>query len=349
MNSDVLVTRAGLMGRITLNRPRAINALTLEMLRAIDAALSEWEASSDVATVVIDGAGDRGLCAGGDIRAIYDAVLAGDPALARDFWRNEYRLNARIARYPKPVVAVMDGIVMGGGVGLSGHASLRVVTDRTTLAMPEVSIGFAPDVGGTWLLSRAPGEVGTHLALTAARIGPADVIACGLADYYVPTSALPRLFDLLAAGNARGSLNLLGEQLPAGTIYDSRSWIDECYAPDTVEEIVERLRQSDRAPAGLAADELASKSPTSLKVALRALREARFSPNLEQCLDREYRIATTFLDIPDYAEGVRAAIVDKDRNPRWRPDQLESVGNEVVDRFFAARDDELGLAKGPAR
>jgi enoyl-CoA hydratase len=318
------------------------------MVTAIDRALSEFE-TSDVATVAIDGAGERGLCAGGDIRAIYDAILSSDPA-PRSFWRHEYRLNARIARYPKPIVAIMDGIVMGGGVGISAHAALRVVTERTTVAMPEVGIGFAPDVGSTWLLAQAPGELGTHVGLTGTRLGAADAIACGLAGYYLPTSSLPALFHMLAHGDPYISLAALSESpAPAGRpLSGSRSWIDTCYGYDTVEEIVRRLRGSDHIDAHAAADEIASKSPTSLKVTLRALRAACSSKSIEECLEREYRISTTFLDIADFVEGVRAAVIDKDRNPRWNPERLGLVTDEMVERFFATRQDELLLAKkGP--
>jgi enoyl-CoA hydratase len=341
--SPVLVGRSGRLGRITLNRPKALNALTLEMVQGIGRALTDFEAAAEVTTVLIDGAGDRGLCAGGDIRAFYEAMLRGDPA-PRRFWREEYRLNARIARYPKPIVVIMDGIVMGGGVGIAAHATLRVVTERTTVAMPEVGIGFAPDVGSTWLLARAPGELGTHLALTAARLGAADAIACGLAGYYAPTSSLPALIRLLEIGDAYHALDRMGEPPPIGsTLRERRSWIDECYRVDTVEEIVRRLRETERADAQAAADEIVSKSPTAVKVTLRALRAARSLRSIEACLDMEYGISTTFLDTPDFVEGVRAAIIDKDRTPHWTPDRLEWVTDEMVSRFFGSR----GLGAAP--
>ncbi len=342
---EVVVSRQGQAGRITLNRPQALNALTLDMVGAIDHALTAFE-ESDVATVVIDGAGQRGLCAGGDIRAIYDAVRRGDPS-PREFWRQEYRLNARIARYPKPIVAIMDGIVMGGGVGLSAHATLRVVTERTALAMPEVGIGFAPDVGGTWLLAHAPGELGTHLALTAGRVGAADAIGCGLAGFYVPSPSLPALVEDLAEGDAYQVVAgaSAGHTPPDGSLRQWRTWIDQAYGADSPEEIVARLRNSGDARARAAADEVLAKSPTSLKVTLRALREARRSKSIEECLDREYRISTTFLDNPDFVEGVRAAVVDKDRDPHWSPATLAQVTPEAVEAFFAPRADELDLTE----
>ncbi len=202
--ADVLLRTEGRAGFVTLNRPRALNALTHAMVLAVDEALTAWEHDPAVETVVIDGAGERGLCAGGDIRAIHDDARAGGTASAA-FWRDEYRLNARIARYPKPYVALMDGIVMGGGVGISAHGSHRVVTERSRVAMPETGIGFVPDVGGTYLLGRAPGELGTHLALTGTPVGAADAILAGLADRYVPAAGLPALADdltRLPAGEA---------------------------------------------------------------------------------------------------------------------------------------------------
>lgn len=324
----------GVAGRITLNRPRTLNALTHEMVRLVDAALDRFAGDDAITTVVVDGAGDRALCAGGDMRAIYEAVLAGDPS-PRAFWADEYRLNARIARYPKPIVAIMDGIVMGGGVGISAHASHRVVTERSAVAMPEVGIGFAPDVGGTWLLSHAPGEVGTHMALTAGSVGPADAIEAGLADVHVATTDLPTLLAALSHTDPDEAIRAVGSDPPAGQFATWRSWIDRCYRAETVEEIVDRLRR-DGGPAAAAADDVLTKSPTSLKVALRAIRQARGLPNLERALEVEYRISTTFLDTHDFVEGIRAQLIDKDRRPRWNPASLSGVGDAQLEPFFTS-------------
>lgn len=331
----------GLAGRITLNRPKTLNALTHEMVRLFDAALDRFAADDATTTVVVDGAGDRALCAGGDMRSIYEAVRAGSPA-PRAFWADEYRLNARIAHYPKPIVAIMDGIVMGGGVGISAHASHRVVTERSAVAMPEVGIGFAPDVGGTWLLSHAPGELGTHVALTGASLGPADAIEAGLADFYVTTSELPTLLAALGHTDAGEAIAGVTSDPPAGQLHAWRPWIDRCYQADTVEEIVEQLhRQGGHATA--AANDILAKSPTSLKVALRALRQARSLPNLERALEVEYRISTTFLDTADFVEGVRAQLIDKDRQPRWNPASLAGVSDAQLEPFFAFRHDDIDL------
>jgi enoyl-CoA hydratase len=222
---EVLIRVEGVVGHVTLNRPRAINALTLDMVRVIDAALTAWVDDPAVAAVVIDGAGERGLCAGGDIRAIYEAARVGDPA-PLTFWREEYRLNARLASYPKPIVAVMDGIVMGGGIGVSAHASHRVVTERSSVAMPEVGIGLFPDVGATYLLSRAPGELGVHLALTGVTIGAADAMTCGLAARCVPSGRLDELVDLLRDGTEPDTALEGGGWAADGELDQARQWID---------------------------------------------------------------------------------------------------------------------------
>lgn len=336
--SEVIVQRSGRLGRIVLNRPQALNALTLDMVRAIDAALSEFEEIDEITTVLIEGAGDRGLCAGGDMRAVYEAIRAHDRAL-REFWRHEYRLNAHIARCSKPVVAFMDGIVMGGGVGLSAHAALRVVTERSAIAMPEVDIGFAPDAGGTWLLSRAPGELGTHVALTAARLGAVDAIACGLADVYVPSGALAGLVEALsdlAAEPTIAAAALPVDALRSSALLAHSGWIDACYRVDSAEAIVELLHNDDHEEAHAAATAIVAKCPLSVKVTLRALREARRFPSLEACLELEYRISCAFLDTSDLLEGIRATLIDKDRAPRWRPARLEDVTPDAVERFFSA-------------
>ncbi|WP_027927443.1 enoyl-CoA hydratase/isomerase family protein [Amycolatopsis benzoatilytica] len=332
MNEVEFEVRAGL-GRITLNRPRALNALNHPMVRAIAQHLEQWRDDSEVRAVVLDGAGERGLCAGGDIRAIYEDARSGGVS-SLDFWADEYRLNALISRYPKPYVAIMDGIVLGGGVGISAHGSHRVVTDRSRVAMPETGIGFVPDVGGTWLLSHAPGQLGTHAALTAAQLSGADAIHCGLADRYVPADRLPELYAALATRTPDEALDLLAESPPASRLAAEREWIDYCYAPDTVEEILVRLR--DGGDAALAAvKELEGKSPTSLKVTLRALRAAAVLPDLGNALEQEYRIAHRAFASAEFAEGVRAQIIDKDRSPRWSPSTVAEVGDDLVESYFA--------------
>uniref|UniRef100_A0AAU2K2D2 3-hydroxyisobutyryl-CoA hydrolase n=1 Tax=Streptomyces sp. NBC_00049 TaxID=2903617 RepID=A0AAU2K2D2_9ACTN len=329
---------------ITLDRPKALNALTHPMVRRITDALEAWEDDPAVGTVVIAGAGERGLCAGGDIRAIHADASTGGTASA-DFWRDEYRLNARIARYPKPYVALMDGIVMGGGVGISAHGTVRIVTERSRVAMPETGIGFVPDVGGTYLLSLAPGELGTHLALTGTTVGAADALLCGLADHFVPAAALPALARELATDSVHAVLERYVGQPPPGELAAAREWIDHCYAADGAEEIVRRLLASGVPAAKVAAATLLAKSPTAVKVTLASLRRARRLGPLERVLEQEYRVSLAALSSPDLVEGIRAQVIDKDRDPRWSPATLEAVGPAVVDRFFAPLGDrELRLA-----
>jgi enoyl-CoA hydratase/carnithine racemase len=331
-HDDVHLRRDGGLGRIVLDRPKAINALTHDMVKAITTALTAWETDDDVHAVVITGAGERGLCAGGDIRGFHADAVAGSSA-SLDFWRDEYTLNARISRYPKPFVAIMDGIVMGGGVGVSAHGSVRVVTERTRLAMPEVGIGFVPDVGGTHLLSRAPGELGTHLALTASSIGAGDAIACGFADHFVPSDRLAAFVDALASG-VDHAVRAFARPAPPVDLAEEREWIDRCYAADTVEEIVARLFEFGSPRAKDAAEQVLGKSPTALKVTLRALRRARDLPSLEQVLAQEYRVSTACLRSPDLVEGIRAQVVDKDRTPHWTPAALDEVPDATVEAFF---------------
>ncbi|MEU1471366.1 enoyl-CoA hydratase/isomerase family protein [Streptomyces sp. NPDC005761] len=347
---SVLLHTEGRVRHITLNRPRALNALNHAMVLRMGEALDAAERDASVVAVLLTGAGDRGLCAGGDIRSIREDALAGGRA-SLDFWRDEYRLNARIARFSKPYVALMDGIVMGGGVGVSAHGSLRIVTERSRIAMPETGIGFVPDVGGTHLLGAAPGELGLHLALTGDMVGAADALLCGLADHYVPSGELPALLTALDACTTAeavvGTAERYAGTAPVPELAGHREWIDACYAADTVEEIVERLEGCGVPAAKQAASTIRAKSPTALKVTLAAVRRARRLECLEAALDQEYRVSSTAFTRPDLVEGVRAQIIDKDRSPRWSPAELAEVTDEEVARHFAPLgDDELGL--GPA-
>ncbi|MEU3483036.1 enoyl-CoA hydratase/isomerase family protein [Streptomyces sp. NPDC033753] len=341
---DVLLRTEGRAGFITLNRPRAINALTHAMVLAVDHALTAWEHDPAVSTVVIEGAGERGLCAGGDIRAIHDDARAGGSA-SEAFWRDEYRLNARIARYSKPYVALMDGIVMGGGVGVSAHGSVRVVTERSRVAMPETGIGFVPDVGGTYLLGRAPGELGTHLALTGGHVGAADALLTGLADHVVPSAALPALVRDLTRLSADEAVARHAVAPAPGVLAEQREWIDACYRAETVETIVERLFDTGVPAAKEAATTLLAKSPTALKATLATLRRSRALTSLEEVLDLEFRVSCAAMTTPDLVEGIRAQVVDKDRDPHWTPPTLPEVSDEDVARFFTPPPGgDLGLA-----
>ena len=344
---EVLFERRGRVGVVVLNRPRAVNALTEGMAAAILAQLAEWAEDDAVETVLVRGAGERGLCAGGDIVAIYRDMLDGGDATAR-FWRTEYRLNSLISRYPKPYVAFMDGLVLGGGVGISAHGSHRVVTERTRTGMPETTIGFVPDVGGTLLLGTAPGEAGTHAALTGAHLDAADAIHLGLADFFVPADRLDALAHALETEPADDAVARLAVVPPLSELEAERGWIDEAYACDDAEEIVRRLRALG-GPAAEAARAIEAKSPTSVKATLEALRRARArgprGTALEETLDEEYRIGVRLLAGHDFREGIRAQVIDKDRDPHWAPAALREVRPEAVEALFAPLGKhELGLA-----
>ena len=335
--ADIALRIEGHAGRITLNRPQALNALTQAMCEAIDAALVRWAGDPAVSLVIVDGAGGRALCAGGDIRLLYEAARAGDTAVPAAFFAAEYRMNARIAAFSKPYVAFMDGVVMGGGVGVSAHGSHRVVTEATLLAMPETGIGLFPDVGATWLLSRKL-PLGLHLALTGARVGAADAILAGLADYYIASAALPALAERLTACATKAAVTACledaAEPPPQAAMGVDRAWMDACYRHSTVELICAALHASDHPGAHAAVKEIASKSPSSLKVTLRALVEAEAMDDLDQALAQELVLAVACMRSHDFVEGVRAAVIDKDRAPRWNPATLEDVSDALVESYF---------------
>src|SRR5438552_5898943 len=338
---DLIAEREGSAGIIRLNRPKAINAVTLEMFRDIDKALDVFEADPAVAVIVLEGAGERGLCAGGDIRALYEnSKVQGD--LGKVLWREEYILNARIAKFPKPYVAFMDGIVMGGGVGLSAHSRHRVVTERTKLAMPEVGLGFFPDVGGTWLLSHAPGEIGTYFGLTGQTMNGPDAIYARFADAVVPSGKLAALREALTkvrAGTTSAEITTLidgfvtGET--AGPVGAMQPKIDGWFGHDRMEDIVASLQRDGSELALATLKTLNEKSPRGMVVTLKLLRLARASSSLEECLVREYRAALQVFASDDFREGVRAAVIDKDRSPKWSPPQIEDVTPAMVAPYFA--------------
>jgi enoyl-CoA hydratase/carnithine racemase len=338
---DLIARREGSAGIIRLNRPKAINAVTLEMFRDVDKALDAFEADPAVAVIVLEGAGERGLCAGGDIRALYDSSkVQGD--LGKVLWREEYILNARIAKFPKPYVAFMDGIVMGGGVGLSAHSRHRVVTERTKLAMPEVGLGFFPDVGGTWLLSRAPGEIGSYFGLTGQTMNGPDAIHARFADAVVPSAKLPALREVLTKIRP-GTLSIEVKALIdgfatgeiSGPVAAMQSRIDGWFAHDRMEDIVDSLERDGSELAQSTLKTLSEKSPRGMVVTLKLLRLARNASSLEECLVREYRAALEVFRSDDFREGVRAAVIDKDRNPKWSPPKIEDVTAAMIAPYFA--------------
>ncbi|PBC36191.1 3-hydroxyisobutyryl-CoA hydrolase [Rhodococcus sp. ACS1] len=340
---EVLINKSGGVGRIVLNRPKAINALNHAMVARIAAALAEWAGDDEVRAVLITGAGERGLCAGGDIVSIYHDATEGGTG-SREFWRDEYILNAAIANYPKPYVAVMDGIVMGGGVGVSAHGSVRIVTERSMIGMPETGIGFVPDVGGTYLLARSPGELGTHIALTTARLSAGDAIACGFADHFIPSARIGQFVEALSTTTVEAALAAFTEPAPESDLLAQQAWIDAAYSADSVAEIVARLQGSGVPEAAKAAEQVLAKSPTACAVTLASLRRARQANSLEEVLNEEFRVSVACLGSADLVEGIRAQVVDKDRNPHWSPASLDDVTDDAVATFFTPLGDlELGL------
>ena len=350
---DILFGRAGGLATVTLNRPQALNAFTLGMYRRLDPMLRQWADDPSVHAVLVCGAEGRAFCAGGDIRAIYDAGkgLAGDPPLTADFFREEYQLLRRIHHYRKPYIAIIDGITMGGGAGISVNGAWRVATERTMFAMPETGIGLFPDVGATRFLNLCPGHVGRYLGLTGVRVGPADALYCGFATHFVPRERVPALVEALAAaaqaGEVEATLAAFHQGPGAPPLAAQRDAIDRCFAGDTVEAILAALADiaekgdvdADWAAATRAG--LLAKSPTSLKITLRQLRTGA-GYDLEAALALEYRLTQHVMRGHDFYEGVRAALVDKDQQPQWRPATLAEVTEAITDSYFTPLgEDEL--------
>ncbi len=336
-DGNVAVRALGALRRITLNRPQALNAITLNMAETMTAFMREWADDPAVGAVLIDGAGGRAFAAGGDIRALYDAAKSGSD-LPQKFWATEYRLNVLIARYPKPVIAVMDGLVMGGGVGLSAHAAHSVLTDASVVAMPEVGIGFFPDVGASFLLTRAHWELGTYVALTGERLSAQGALICGLANSHIPSARLGELpaalADCRSSPEVRAAFSKFETSPTPGKIPKALRWIMPCFSGNTIEEILEALSLCDNEDAIAALDAMRKASPTSLKITLRNLRTAASFTRVEESFAQDYRIALACVAGHDFIEGIRATIVDKDRNPAWRPEKLADVTPEIVERHF---------------
>lgn len=341
--TDYVKTKVdGGVGYITLNRPDALHALNLPMCQAILEALELWRTDHDVHIVVIDHAqGTRGFCAGGDIAMLRESGM-GDGSQARAFFAQEYRMNAVIKAFPKPYLAIMDGVTMGGGVGLSVHGSHRVATERTIFAMPETGIGLFPDVGGGWFLPRLRGELGTWLAMTGARLKGADVAAARVATHFLPSELIPYLkVQVRDADFSAGAAELLGEILsrlthpiPAGSFEANMATIDACFAHDRAEAILAALIDDASDWACKQVELLKTKSPETIKVALRQIREGALCETFEDNMAMEYRIGWRKVQSPDFIEGVRAVIVDKDHAPKWSPETLEGVSDAHVAQYF---------------
>jgi enoyl-CoA hydratase len=348
---EILLGREGGLATLTINRPRAHNALTLDNYRRFAPALRAWAADPSVHAVLVRGAGERAFCAGGDVRAVYEAGrgISGDPDLPAVFFREEYELISCIHRFPKPYIAVIDGITMGGGAGISVNGAYRIATERTLFAMPETAIGLFPDVGATRFLNRCPGQIGRYLGLTGARLGAADALYCGFATHFVPHDRVGELVDELGrvvweAGGEReridSTLTRFAKDPGPAPLAALRPAIDRCFAGGSIEEILDTLAAettADGSDGGWAAEtraDLLTKSPTSLKITLRQLTIGR-DYDLAAALALEYRLTQHVMAAHDFYEGVRAMLIDKDQKPRWQPATLVEVNDRVVDAYFA--------------
>lgn len=336
MTEDVLISTDGNVGQIRLNRPKAIHALTREMCETMSEALLGWRDAGSIEAVVIDHAQGRGFCAGGDVVMLAKSG-ARDAGQARAFFFAEYRLNHLLFTFPKPIVAIMNGITMGGGVGISLPCTYRVATENTRLAMPETGIGLFPDVGGGWYLPRLPGRVGQWMALTGARLDPSECVYLGLATHYVPNASLDEAVERIVKSPSRlqGMLGAAATKLPEPKIADKVAAINRAFASDRLEEILAALEadESDWANSELAT--LGSKSPLSCKVSLRLLAEGANRSSFAQEMEVEYALAGRVVRTHDFREGVRALLIDKDNDPKWDPPTPEGVTDEMVDALFA--------------
>lgn len=345
--SEILFDVRGGIGFITLNRPEALNALNLNMIREMDRRLVEWSADDAVRAVAVTGAGERAFCSGGDVKAVAIEAKAakegkGDSALGQQFFREEYTLNHRIFTFPKPYISLINGIVMGGGKGISAHGSHRVVTENTLFAMPETNIGFFPDVGGGYFLPRCPGQTGTYLALTSRRIKAIDTVYVGFATHFVPAQNIPDLTDTLTKlpqGDARAlvdrAIDDFSTEAPgASELAPNRDKIDACFSFDRVEDIFAALEKDGSPFAQETQKAMRGMSPTSLKIALRQIRLGARMP-FAQVMEMEYRLSQACVARPDFYEGIRAALIDKDRAPKWSPARVEDVNDNDIENCFA--------------
>lgn len=332
---DINIRITGRAGRITLQRPDALNAMTYEMCTAIEAALMDWQHNDAVDLVIIDALGTRAFCAGGDIADLYQTGRDGNFAFGQKFWADEYRLNALIARYPKPYIAFMQGFTMGGGVGISCHGSHRIVGESSKIAMPECGIGLVPDVGGSYILSRAPGYLGEYLGLTTERMGPSDAIMVGFADYFIPQEEWPILTDELEQSGDPKTVLKYVSQAPEGNFQTSLPLINSVFSLGDLGSIARKLAQDDRDFAGATLKSISRNSPLSMACAVKILSLLRSEcGSLETALEYEYRFTARSMECGDFLEGIRAAIIDKDRMPNWR-NELHNVPSDDIEKMLA--------------
>ncbi|KMW56703.1 3-hydroxyisobutyryl-CoA hydrolase [Candidatus Rhodobacter oscarellae] len=337
--SDIWVRQEGRAGRITLQRPEALNAATYDMLRAIKAAVDGWAEDDSMELVILDAEGERAFCSGGDIADLYAAGRAGDFAFGRQFWADEYRLNAKLAEYPKPIYAFLQGFTMGGGVGLGCHARHRIVGDTSQIAMPECGIGLVPDVGGSLLLAQAPGRLGEYLGLTGARMGAGDAIYCGFADHYAPETDWEALKASLIATGALPDLT----DAPAAPLAAAQAELDGFFARETLGDIITALDSTDSPATDPARKALLRNSPLSMAAALHVIRRVRAARTIRDALREEYRFTWRASEQGDFLEGIRAAIIDKDRRPKWRHGPMSVTQEDALAMLAPLGENELKL------
>ncbi len=330
MSDDIHIRIEGRAGRITLNRPDALNALTYEMCLAIDAALIEWADNPVAAMLILDGAGEKAFCAGGDIAEMYATGTAGDFAYGRRFWADEYRMNARLFEFPKPVASFLQGFTMGGGVGVGCHGSHRVVGETSRIAMPECGIGLVPDVGGSLLLARAPGRLGEYLGTTAGRMGPGDAIHAGFADYYIPEAHWPSLIDTLVETGDWEAIDRSALPVPDSPLAARQAEIDDAFGGETLRDILAVLEQAETGFADDTLKALSRNAPLSMACAVELVHRARLRDDIRHALTQEYRFTARSMEHGDFLEGIRAAIIDKDKAPNWRHDAPGAVSPAEV-------------------
>ncbi|MBO6774576.1 MAG: enoyl-CoA hydratase/isomerase family protein [Marinibacterium sp.] len=340
--ADIDIRITGRAGRITFTRAHALNAMTYEMCMAIDAAMRDWAEHDDVDLVVIDAEGEKAFCAGGDIAELYDTGMRGDYGYGRTFWRNEYRLNAFLAEYSKPVVSFMQGFTMGGGVGIGCHGSHRVVGDSSKIAMPECGIGLVPDVGGSHVLANAPGRLGEYLGMTGARMGPGDAILVGFADLYLPEAKWPAQIAALEAGAGVAALTADAQPAPEAALRAQMADIEAHFSGETLQDIRDSLRAAEEDFAANALKALVRSCPISTACTLEMLARLRREPGgIRAALGLEYRFTWRAMEHGDFLEGIRAQIIDKDRNPNWQFHDLDVPGTKVTAMLEQLGADEL--------
>ena len=325
MTDDILIRKTGRAGRITLNRPKALNAVTYQMCMGLERALDNWRDDDDVTLVVIDAVGDKAFSAGGDIADMYRTASNGDYAYGRKFWADEYRMNAKIANYPKPYIAFMQGFTMGGGVGVSCHGSHRIVGDSSQIAMPECGIGLVPDVGGSLLLARAPGRLGEYLGTTGTRMGPGDALHAGFADYHIPETDWPDLIEALEQSGDPIRIDAAARPAPDSPLKARQKDIDHFFAGETIGDITRLLEHDGGAFAQATLKTLRRQCPLSLACAVEIIHRVRTENTIEAALAQEYRFTYRAAEMGDFVEGIRAAIIDKDRKPKWQHARIEEV------------------------